>query len=161
MVWPQNPSLLYFDCYPNDMTVQSLFIVMWAVIITRSKAIIPDTNKMRWVIWSKIRFYKVLVISKTRDYVAITYQVKVFQNGWSDVFATSIGRASCNKNSVAFKLNSLWSLSSTISFTRLKQLTSSCCWKTDHPLPPLIIHFLWFLLQTFHYFVFCNSSCVI
>ena len=29
MVWPQNPSLLYFDCYPNGMTAKSLFIVFW------------------------------------------------------------------------------------------------------------------------------------
>ena len=32
-----------------------------------------------------------------------------------------LGKASCKKNSVTFKLNSLWSLSSTISFIRLKQ----------------------------------------
>ena len=63
------------------MTAKSLFIVFWAVIITRDKAMVPDRNKMRGVIWSRIRFYEVLVIYKTRDYVAITYQLKAFQKG--------------------------------------------------------------------------------
>ena len=54
----------------------------------RSKASVPNTNKI--VIWSRIRFYEVLLFFKTRDYVTVTCQLKAFQNGWSDVFAILI-----------------------------------------------------------------------
>ena len=84
--WDFDKTLAYshefaFECYPNGMTTKSLFILFWAVIITRNKTSVPDINKVGLVIWSKIQFYKVLVIYKTWNIVATTYQLKPFRNG--------------------------------------------------------------------------------
>ena len=63
------------------MATKSLFIVFWAAIITRNDVSVPDANKMRLVICSRILFYEILFFPKTRDYVATIYELKAFQNG--------------------------------------------------------------------------------
>ena len=74
MLWPQNLSLLYFgQLLSQEMTSVSLTQTKWD-----------------WSFVLEYYFMRYCFFPKTRDYVATIYELKAFQNGWSDVLANLI-----------------------------------------------------------------------
>ena len=123
MVWPQNPSLLHFGQLLSQ-EIEPLFLTetKWG----GSFSLEYDFTRY-WLFPKPGIMWLLLINSKL-----FKMDDQMFSQLW-------LGKASCNKNSVAFKLNSLWSLSSTISFTRLKQCHLAAEKLFDHRLPLILV----------------------